>query len=105
MPYSVGKTPGSLRETRPDIFKLLRYLVGPTVVNRLSDYPLAPDAAGRTRINRLENLISLQYCYHIYFGNGFFVLEPAGDPLSALTMEQGLWTYELKFSWVPTNRP
>ena len=105
VPYAVGKTLGSLRDTQPDIFKLLRFLVGPTVVNRLSDYLLALDDAGTTRINRLENLICLQPGYHVYFRRGLFVLEPVGDPLSALTLEQGLWTYEVTFNWVPTNRP
>jgi len=105
VPHAVGKLPGPLRDTQPDIFKLLRYLVGPTVVNRLTDYLLAPDDAGRTHINRLENLISLSTIVHEHFGKGWLVLEPVGDVLSALGAEQALWTYELKFSWVPTNRP
>ncbi|KAF8457405.1 hypothetical protein BGX38DRAFT_1157978 [Terfezia claveryi] len=58
-----------------------------------------------TRINRLENLICLSPDNHNRFGRGLFVLEPVGDPLAGLGDDGQLWSYEVKFSWFPQNKP
>ncbi|RPB18269.1 hypothetical protein L211DRAFT_854280 [Terfezia boudieri ATCC MYA-4762] len=48
-----------------------------------------------------ENLLCLNRGYHDDFGHGFFVLEPAGDPLAGLDPNGRLSEYEVRFSWVP----
>ncbi|KAF8464683.1 hypothetical protein BDZ91DRAFT_764022 [Kalaharituber pfeilii] len=107
VPYSLGSHPGPLSSSRPNVFKLLTFFAGPTLVQRLSDYLLAPaGSAGRTRINRLENLICLGHRNHFYFSRGYFVLEPVGDPLATLTRPGDLLhSYEVRFAWVPRHRP
>jgi len=82
------------------------FLAGPSVVRQLKEYLFnATDTAGRTRINRLENLVCLSLSNHDMFGSGYFVLEPVGDPLASLGDYGQLWSYEMKFSWVPQNKP
>jgi len=95
-----------LEEARPDVFQFLTFLAGPSVVRQLKEYLFnATDTAGRTRINRLENLVCLSPTNHDMFGRGYFVLEPVGDPLASLGDHGQLWSYEVKFSWVPQNKP
>jgi len=95
-----------LEEARPDVFQFLTFLAGPSVVRQLKEYLFnAADTAGRTRINRLENVICLSPSNHHMFGCGYFVLEPVGDPLASLGDHGQLWSYEVKFSWVPQNKP
>ncbi|RPB20269.1 hypothetical protein L211DRAFT_841950 [Terfezia boudieri ATCC MYA-4762] len=106
VPYSIGRDPRVLEEARPDVFQFLTFLAGPSVVRQLKEYLLnSTDARGRTRINRLENLICLSPDNHNRFGRGLFVLEPVGDPLAGLGDDGQLWSYEVKFSWLPQNKP
>ncbi|KAF8432374.1 hypothetical protein BGX38DRAFT_1276775 [Terfezia claveryi] len=106
VPYSIGRDPRALEEARPDVFRFLTFLAGPSVVRQLKEYLFNPtDPRGRTRINRLENLICLSPSNHTMFGYGLFVLEPVGDPLASLGDNGELWSYEVKFSWVPQNQP
>jgi len=95
-----------LEEARPDIFQFLMFLAGPSVVRELKEYLFNETyTAGHTRINRLENLVCLSPDNHDMFGRGEFVLEPVGDPLASLGDHGQLWSYEVKFSWVPQNKP
>jgi len=105
VPYSVGRDPRVLEEAMPDLFRFLTFLAGPSVVRELEEYLLSTDARGQTRINRLENLICLSPDNHDRFGHGSFVLEPVGDPLAGLRDDGQLWSYEVRFSWVPENKP
>ncbi|KAF8463879.1 hypothetical protein BDZ91DRAFT_824673 [Kalaharituber pfeilii] len=107
VPYSLGSHPGPFSSSRPNVFKLLTFFAGPTLVQRLSDYLIGPAGSdGRTRINRLENLICLCQRTHYLFGQGYFVLEPVGDPLEILTGPGDLLhSYEVRFAWVPRHRP
>ncbi|RPB19111.1 hypothetical protein L211DRAFT_853514 [Terfezia boudieri ATCC MYA-4762] len=106
-PFSLGQRPGLL-ETRPNIFRLLTYLAGPTVVDNVENYllqvPVGQGRSGQTHINRLENLLCLSATYHQWFGHGLFVLEPIGDPLAGLDPNGQLSEYEVRFSWVPQYR-
>ncbi|RPB19113.1 hypothetical protein L211DRAFT_843017 [Terfezia boudieri ATCC MYA-4762] len=107
-PFSPGLGPCSLHETKPHIFSLLTYLAGPTAVDNLTNYLLqvttGQEGYGHTQVNRLENLLCLNRGYHEDFGHGFFVLEPAGDPLAGLDPNGRLSEYEVRFSWVPQYR-
>ena len=64
VPHAVGTLSRPLRETQPDIQKLLWFLVSHIVVNLVTDDFLAVDVAHRAQINRLENLISLSSIVH-----------------------------------------
>jgi len=103
----VGRDPRALEEARPDVFLFLTFLAGPSVVRRLKEYLFNPtDTSGRTtRINRLENLVCLSPDNHGRFGRGLYVLEPVGDPLASLGDHRKLWSYEVRLSWVPQNKP
>ncbi|KAF8432164.1 hypothetical protein BGX38DRAFT_263305 [Terfezia claveryi] len=104
--HSLGRTPGTLVDDKPDIFQLLKFLAGPSVIQNLTEYLLTPQGiGGRTRINRLENLLCLSETEHVWFGHGWFVLEPVGDPLATLLGGEGtLRSYDVRFSWVPQYR-
>lgn len=96
---------GALEEARPDVFKFLIFLAGPSVVRQLKEYLFNTGGTrGQTNINRLENLVCLGGGYHGWFGPGEFVLEPVGDPLAGLGNHGLLWSYEVKFSWVTQNQ-
>ena len=107
-PFSLGQRPGSLRETRPNIFRLLTFLAEPTVVERFTNYLLGQPTGRRrsvhTHINRLENLLCLDGLNHPAFGHGYFVLEPVGDPLAGLDRNGVLSRYDVRFSLVPQYR-
>lgn len=106
MPYSLGREAGGLRANHPNVFQFLTFLAGPSVVTSVGNYLMAMDPSGRTRINRLENLLCLNAEAHLLFGGGLFVLEPVGDPLASLNgPEDQLWSYNVMFSWVPGNQP
>lgn len=50
-------------------------------------------------------MLCLSLTCHDYFGDGHFVLEPLGDPLQKLTVENNTPTkYDVRFSWVPQYR-
>ena len=69
----------------PKKFRFLNLFAGQTVVNRLNNYLMLPEVVGgRSRINRLENLLCLSPTNHRLFGRGFFALEPLGDPLAVM---------------------
>jgi len=108
VPFSLGHQPGSLQETKPNLFRLLSFLAGPTVVQAVSNYLLQPTPgqgrSGHTQVNRLENLICLSATHHYQFGRGYFVLEPVGDPLAGLQPNGQLARYDVKFSWLPQYR-
>ena len=91
----------------PHVYRFLRVFAGPSVVNRLDEYLMAsPGLGGRTRINRLENLLCLSEDSHRFFGRGYFVLEPVGDPLSSLWPEEDiLHSYDVRFTWVARQHP
>jgi len=92
----------------PNLFRLLTFLAGPTVVQAVSNYLLQPSPgqgrSGHTQVNRLENLICLSATHHYQFGRGYFALEPVGDPLSGLEPNGQLARYDVKFSWLPQYR-
>ncbi|KAF8417676.1 hypothetical protein BGX38DRAFT_1264084 [Terfezia claveryi] len=83
-PFSSSQGSCSLRETKPNIFRSLTYLAGPTVVENVTNYllqvPAGQERSEQTQINRLENLLCLNWGHYQESGYGFFVLEPVGDP-------------------------
>ena len=97
-PYSFGRHSGALETAMPNVFRFLKlaqyYLMLPEVVG------------GRSRINRLENLLCLSPTNHRLFGRGFFALEPLGDSLVRLSNDADtLDSYDVRFSWLPEHCP
>ncbi|RPB22938.1 hypothetical protein L211DRAFT_884251 [Terfezia boudieri ATCC MYA-4762] len=83
VPFSLGRLGGPLQQTMPNIETFLRVFVGPTVVHNLERY-LLQGHGSRNQINRVENMLCLAADAHQYFGSGYFVLEPVGDPLAKI---------------------
>ncbi|KAF8451658.1 hypothetical protein BGX38DRAFT_1259470 [Terfezia claveryi] len=88
------------RQTLPNIEAFLRVLAGPTVVRNLEPY-LLQGHGSRNQIDRAENLICLSPDAHYYFGSGYIVLEPVGEPLAGIQSSTDvLSSYDVRFSWV-----
>ncbi|RPB22947.1 hypothetical protein L211DRAFT_850354 [Terfezia boudieri ATCC MYA-4762] len=79
----------------PNIETFLRVFAGPTV-----------GYGSRNQINLVENLLCLAQDAHYYFGSGYFVLEPVGNPLAGIQRSTDvLSSYDVRFSWLTGNRP
>ncbi|KAF8460434.1 hypothetical protein BDZ91DRAFT_739319 [Kalaharituber pfeilii] len=101
-PYSAGPTGNA----RPNLMRLLQMFVGEGVAERITAYLLSsPENSVRTRINRLENLLTLAPSEHMLWDRCLIVLEPIGDPLSIFeTNPNALLTrYTVRFSCLSKN--
>ncbi|RPB22939.1 hypothetical protein L211DRAFT_884254, partial [Terfezia boudieri ATCC MYA-4762] len=108
VPFSLERLGGPLQQTMPNIETFLRVFAGPTVVRKLEQYLLQGHSSRNQiiEINRVENLLCLAPDAHYYFGSGYILLEPVGDPLAGIQRSTDvLSSYDVRFSWLTGNRP
>ncbi|KAH0562852.1 hypothetical protein GP486_002525 [Trichoglossum hirsutum] len=98
IPYSVGK---SQARASTDLWTVLRMFWGEDEISRLQSLIFGPptdppDPNARTLVNQLYNVITISAQAHMFWGHGYFVLEPhpEDNPQDTLTQRAVFyWVY------------